>query len=555
MVRPVIECGVNNERVSWRNRFRLSPDGKIAAVGMESGEVVLARLEDGRCTRIPAHKPLVIAMAFSPDGSTLVSSGADKLLKLWDVQSGKQIGMKASRTFVTAAQFTPDGRRLVIADVDPGVRILDATTLEELSGLRREPGAVGRIALYRGDILATASDDDRILLWDMYSGVRLATLVGHEGEIRDIAFSPDGMTLASTAADATARLWPVGQLLRDARSRLADAESWRTDLQFTAEYEILISCTRPYLTPLGSNSATSMSQWDVATGASEAIVKPGTYGRCDLALIPGTSRLLCGGPGSLSIKSRDSGKLIQLLDDDPLHEYQHVVVSHDGKWAAGCGHILQRPRQTDYFALQPRGNNCFIALYNLESRQRELFSLPTPLTDTWVINRIRFSPDDRFLVTAGGDGTALYRVDLFERTGGTFSRRETRELPRASRRSEVQDVAFSADSRLIGTVTSAGFGDVWSLEGPNFEAPIYRKNGLWSLAFSPDGRILALGDSYGIQLCDLQSQFPLATLPVGRAVSSLQFSPDGRTLAWSSSDGHVEFLRTMPLAPTPTKAH
>jgi WD40 repeat protein len=67
------------------------------------------------------------------------------------------------------------------------------------------------------------------------------------------------------------------------------------------------------------------------------------------------------------------------------------------------------------------------------------------------------------------------------------------------------------------------------------------------LAFSPDGRILALGDSSGIQLLDLKSQFPLATIPIGSGVNSLRFSPDGRTLAWGSFDGRVEFLRTMPL--------
>jgi hypothetical protein len=58
---------------------------------------------------------------------------------------------------------------------------------------------------------------------------------------------------------------------------------------------------------------------------------------------------------------------------------------------------------------------------------------------------------------------------------------------------------------------------------------------------------VAFGDASGIQLCDLESQAPLATIPVGFVVNSLRFSPDGRTLAWGSGDGRVELLRTMPL--------
>ena len=200
--------------------------------------------------------------------------------------------------------------------------------------------------------------------------------------------------------------------------------------------------------------------------------------------------------------------------------------------------------------MKPMGKVCFVAVYNLEELDKaEFFPLPGD-TDTWVINSLVFSGDGRFLVTGGGDGRALYRVDIFEMIDGRFQPVDKRELPGADLGSEVHDVAFSADNRLVGTAAQNGYAQIWSLRGPKSAATIYRKNGLWSLAFSPDGRILALGDSSGIQLCDLESQFPLATIPIGSCVNSLQFSPDGRTLAWASSDGRVEFLRTTPVAPT-----
>jgi WD40 repeat protein len=60
-----------------------------------------------------------------------------------------------------------------------------------------------------GKILASASHDKTVKLWDVATNKERATLQGHEGMVYSVAFSPDGKTLASVSGDKTVKLWDV----------------------------------------------------------------------------------------------------------------------------------------------------------------------------------------------------------------------------------------------------------------------------------------------------------------------------------------------------------
>ena len=60
-----------------------------------------------------------------------------------------------------------------------------------------------------GRVLASASTDKTVHLWDVASRQPLATLTGHKDAVVSVAFSPDGRILASASRDKTVRLWDV----------------------------------------------------------------------------------------------------------------------------------------------------------------------------------------------------------------------------------------------------------------------------------------------------------------------------------------------------------
>src|SRR5256885_1001584 len=58
-----------------------------------------------------------------------------------------------------------------------------------------------------GKVVASASDDATVRLWDAVTGTALRTLKGHSESVRLVAFSPGGKVVASASGDATVRLW------------------------------------------------------------------------------------------------------------------------------------------------------------------------------------------------------------------------------------------------------------------------------------------------------------------------------------------------------------
>ncbi|MEA5518209.1 CHAT domain-containing protein, partial [Limnoraphis robusta] len=97
--------------------------------------------------------------------------------------------------WVRAVSFSPDGKLLATASGDNTVKLWDASTGKEIKTLTGHTNSVNGVSFSPdGKTLATASGDNTVKLWDASTGKEIKTLTGHTNSVNGVSFSPDGKT-------------------------------------------------------------------------------------------------------------------------------------------------------------------------------------------------------------------------------------------------------------------------------------------------------------------------------------------------------------------------
>jgi WD40 repeat protein len=154
----------------------------------------------------------LLSLAYAPDGKVLAAGDYSGVVRLWDVATKEEVGVWAGHaTAVQTLAFSPDGCVLAAVDFNGVVKLWDVAARVERATLavsRERNSEVTVTFAPDGRTLAVAVD--RVVqLWDVARGQRVASLEGHTGGVRCLAYSPDGTRLASGGHDRTVRLWNV----------------------------------------------------------------------------------------------------------------------------------------------------------------------------------------------------------------------------------------------------------------------------------------------------------------------------------------------------------
>jgi WD40 repeat protein len=234
-----------------------SPDGSCILSGGEDGTVKLWETGTGRELRtFTGHKARVTSVAFSPDGSMAVSGSSDGTLRLWDVGSGRELWATDSLGWkIAGVAFSPNGKFVASGADDNQVKLWSVPGMQLVNSLAGHGWHVTSVAFGpTGDAFLSGSEDDSVKLWDASKGQETRTLQTGFTPVTCVAFSPDGQFGLSGGKDKMVRLWNLdsGHEVEQLKGHTQPVRG----VAFTRDGRFAVS---------GSDDGT-IKVWDVATG-------------------------------------------------------------------------------------------------------------------------------------------------------------------------------------------------------------------------------------------------------------------------------------------------
>jgi serine/threonine protein kinase len=208
------------------------------------------------------HTDEVFSVAWSPDGTRLVSGGAESCAQVWDATTGDRLFsyLEQSNT-ITSLAWEPSGVGIVSASADRTVQVWDATNGKTFLSCTGHTDRVNKVVWSPdGKKFASAGRDKTVRVWESDSGKLLMTYNGHSTGVWGLAWEPSGTRMASASGDQsqgnnTVMVWnPVTgatELVYNGHSQPIFAVAWSPDGNRLAS---------------GGDDAT-VQVWDAATGS------------------------------------------------------------------------------------------------------------------------------------------------------------------------------------------------------------------------------------------------------------------------------------------------
>lgn len=421
-------------------------------------------------SRIAGHISTTTALAFSPDGQRLATSGYDGETLVWALNSDKAL-MRLPNFYcpIRCLVFSPDGKQLATGMNWPGWEIDKnqsyVTVWDLATQTKRPPPFLGVPVLslaYRADgrSLAIGCSDKTLRVWDLSAEFALQPLNAHgPREAWGIAFARDGSMFATGGDDHLAKVW-------DARTQREIARCATSTALITA---VAFAPHRSLLASAGYDGVIRFS--DPRTGQENACLRGHV----------GPVRSLAFSPDGRLLASAGDDRLVRLWDvnsgtllfESPGHEnkIRQVVFSpvgltlfsgdNDGvvcEWDVATGkqvRALPGYKKVSAIAPAPHEKSLAIAIEGGTIHRRR--------SDTWELEFefvghtdevlcLAYSPDGKTIASGGRDRS----VRLWHAATGQELISFT-NLP-----AQINGIAFSADGTMLAATCHDGNVHMWT---------------------------------------------------------------------------------------------
>jgi WD40 repeat protein len=182
------------------------------------------------------HTGKVGSVAWSHDGSKILSGSHDKTIKIWDGITGQLLNtFEGPSGKVYSVSWNHDSSKILSGSGDGTIRVWDVTTCELLQTMKNGCSPINSVSWnYDCSKIVSASDDGRLRTWDGATGKVLKRFLSlHSDIVSCVSWNHDGSKLLSGSADTTINLWDVltGELLKTlmGHSKAVTSASWNHD--------------------------------------------------------------------------------------------------------------------------------------------------------------------------------------------------------------------------------------------------------------------------------------------------------------------------------------
>jgi WD40 repeat protein/DNA-binding SARP family transcriptional activator len=510
------------------NRANKERDTAVAAQATAQAETIIratAQAQAEHQSLVASVRELAGAANFNlevdPERSLLLAQEAVKLTDaagqapLLAAQDALHRAVQASRLRRTLHGHTreimglgrsPDEARFATISDDGTLKIWETVSGQELLTI---PTGITVTNIDRslafspdGQLVAAPAGPALGKIWDAATGRELLSLAGHSDEVTAVVFSPDGTRLATSSLDDTARLWDAGtgRELQTFSGHAGDVN------------EVIFS-------PDGERLATASSDrtikiWDVVSGQPLfTLSEPDLV--WSLAYSPDGTRLAAGGSSTWSLWDAATGQNLLTV---PGHASLVTSVVFDS-----TGQRLATASSDGTARLWDTAGG------------RELLALAG---HTSGIQGTAFAANDAQLLTTGRDMT-IKTWDISPRASSEW-------FNLVGHSDRVYDVAYDPTGKLIATAGVDGRVKLWdAATGQETRTLNISDDGVWSVAFSPDGQRLFAGSSDFTQgltwsVWDVATGENILTIPC--ECDWLALSEDGSHVATSSGTTNIAKL-------------